>query len=170
VNDRELDDLLRAAPRGADLPADPWPGIEDGIGRRAPGYRPALTAAAGVLLFAAGLASGAALFGGPGDDAPSPLPRPSAFETAARVQAAGSAYLAAVGELDRLRLEAAAGDAVAVAQGYEAALAVAAAFTGTLGDAPGGGPATDELDAAMSRARESMGERVAELIRRRGAP
>jgi len=175
MNPEELDTALSSAPRTARLPHDPWPDIERGIAWRARrrSYRVAAAAAA-VLLFGAGGGAGfLAGRGGPeegaavaaGDFSPSP-----AFLAAARVQAAGSDYLAAVAALQRIGRDHPEDDPVAVTQGYEATLALLETVAETVRGAPTAGMDTAPLVAEAARLRRTMDAEVTRLFGAGGAP
>lgn len=173
IDDDELDARLAQAPTSASPPRDPWPEVaRRTVDARPLGGRPQRTvvvAAAAAAIFALGVAAGfmadrrpqgaegAAHTGGAGV---SPQ-----LMAAARVQATGSAYVAAVGALERVSASVAAGpDDVAVSQGYEAALAAIEAVTETMAARSGATADAAELSGAASRARRALGDQVSRLL------
>lgn len=171
MNDEQLDARLRQAPRSARLPEDPWPGIAKKMDRKA-GWRvrPAMAAAAALLVFLMGALSGALLERGEdGSEGSSMAPEAGLSSTmlaAARVQATGSAYVAAVGQLHRLGTAAEAGDMAALSQGYEAALAAMETVAETVRQGSIAPPEADELAGQAARARRSLGLTVAQYYQR----
>lgn len=172
MNEHELDAALEAAPRKAPLPRDPWPAIERGIEeQRRRRSRVVWAAAAAVVLFAAGVGVGfAAGQGWPSSGSPpvasfSPSP---AFLAAARVQGAGSDYLAAVAALQRIGRERPNQDPVAVGQGYEATVAVLQTLAETVEAGPVGGRQARPLAVEAARVRAVVDTQVTRLIDTRG--
>lgn len=168
MNDEQLDARLRQAPRSARLPEDPWPGIARRMDRKA-GWRvrPTMAAAAAVLVFLLGAFSGALLAsGGDGEsDGPSMAAEAGLSSTmlaATRVQATGSAYVAAVGQLHRLGMGVEADEIVALSQGYEAALAAMETVAETVRHGSFAPPEADELVGQAARTRRSLALTVAQ--------
>ncbi len=166
MNDEQLDARLRQAPKSARLPEDPWPGIVSKMDREA-GWRvrPAMATAAAVLVFFMGALSGALLERDEGDsDGPSTAAETGLSSTmlaAARVQATGSAYVAAVGQLHRVGTAAEVGDMAALSQGYEAALAALETVAETVRQGSVAPPEAHELVGHAARTRRSLGLTVA---------
>lgn len=161
MNDQELDRLLSAVPSTASPPHDPWPLISRRLEpRRAVGRM--LAAAAAVILFGAGVATGWAAASGSRDTPESVVAFDASptFLAATRVQSTGSAYVAAVSELASLR-RAGGIDDLELTQGYEAALAAVEAVAGSVA---GGAEESDHLAGAAAEARRAMGRRVTALL------
>lgn len=164
MNDEQLDARLRQAPRSAKLPEDPWPSVASRMDREA-GWRvrPAMAAAAAVLVFLMGALSGSMLESGE-SDGPSMSAEADLSSTmlaAARVQATGSAYVAAVGQLHRLGTGVVVHDTVALSQGYEAALAAMETVAETVRQGSVAPPEADELAGQAARTRRSLALAVA---------
>ncbi len=124
--------------------------------------RTGLLSAAAVVLFLAGAAVGygAARQRAPLAPAAEFRPASSAFLAATQVQAAGSAYLAAVGALQRAELDTSLRDQAALSQGYENALAVLQTLAETVEGSPLGGSAAESLVSEATRLRRAAGVQV----------
>ena len=173
MNDDQLDDALRLAPRTAAPPEPNWPALEARM--RATADHPrrnVLTVAAALALFClgglAGIAADRALEGRV-DERADVTSASAAFLAATRIQSTGSAYLAAVGEMDALARGPATADALAFHQGYEAALSVVAAVAETLRDAPVAEGAAEDLATEARRVRTALGARGSSLFQQEKA-
>lgn len=172
MNIDEIDAALGAAPRRARLPEDPWPPIEARMIERVRLRRTGLLSAAAVVLFLAGAAVGygAARQRAPRSPAAELRPASSAFLAATRVQAAGSAYLAAVGALQRAELDTSLRDQAALSQGYESTLAVLQALAETVEGSPLGGSVAEPLVAEAVRLRRAVDVQLVPLPGGGGVP
>lgn len=171
MKEHELDAALEAAPRNATLPRDPWPAIEWGMDEQSRRrVHRAWAAAAAVVLFAVGAGAGFAVgHGWTGTGAAGSFSSTPAFLAAARVQAAGSDYLAAVAALQQIDREEPGRDPAAVGQGYEATLAVLQTLAETVEHSAVGGGQVGALAAEAARVRAAVDARVTRLIANTGA-
>lgn len=172
MNDDELDAALRRAPRTADTPLHIWPELERKLSPRRETRGRLTMAAAAVVIFClgglAGLVAGRAADGADDERRSGPPIASPAFIAAARVQSAGSAYLAALGEMDALARRRSADEASAFHQGYEAALAVVDVVAETVRRAPLAHPGAERLATEAQRVRAAAGSRGTELFREEG--
>ena len=175
IDDTELDRLLEESPRAAKPPRDLWPSVSAATAEGRSNRQPLLAAAAvAVLFFGLGTVTGMALDGSRPTASPPEEAEvaPAALLAAARVQAAGSEYVAAVGELQQVRARPGSGDLASLSQGYEAALvAVEAVVEAIRGHPPADADAgLEELADRAETARRAQSAAVVQLLDQGASP